>query len=297
MKNFHQKLKTLCRQWLKAMDFFSEVIKQLSVLNVESPRLEAREIFAYVLQKDVSEIYSGCVVNNSEKQKIEEIVQKRKNYWPLDKIIGKKGFYKYDFVTNEYVLSPRPDTEILVEKALALLPKDSQTNMLDLGTGSGCIVESILGERPKMHGWAVDVSPQALDVAKKNAINLQVLNRLNFIQASWFDQNFLKNFAEPFQLIVSNPPYIPQKEISSLQEEVKKYDPLLALDGGESGYESYMKIAEWMPLLLDDNAYVLLEAGIGQAATIAKIFEQKNLNLIEIVPDLAGIDRCVILQK
>lgn len=279
------------------VDFFREIIEQLSSLKVESPRLEAREIFAYVLHKDISEIYSGCAVNDEEKQKIEEVVQKRKNHWPLDKIIGKKGFYKYDFFTNEFVLSPRPDTEILVEKALELFPNDSQANILDLGTGSGCIIESILSERLKARGWAVDVSFQALEVAKKNALNLHVMERLNFIQANWFEQNFLNNFTETFQLIVSNPPYIPQNDISSLQAEVKNYDPLLALDGGESGYESYKKIAEWMPMLLDDNAYVLLEAGIGQAATIAKIFEQNGLHLIEIVPDLSGIDRCVILQK
>ena len=278
-------------------DFFTEIVNLLATAQISSPRLEAREIFAYVLHKNVSEIYSGCAVNDKEKQKIEEVVQKRINHCPLDKIIGKKSFYKYDFFTNEYVLSPRPDTEILVEKALDLLPNDSQANILDLGTGSGCIIESILSERLKARGWAVDISSQALNVAKKNALNLHVMERLNFIQASWFEQNFLKNFSEAFQLIVSNPPYIPQNDISSLQAEVKNCDPLLALDGGESGYESYKKIAEWMPMLLKDNAYVLLEAGIGQALSIAKIFEQNGLHLIEIVPDLSGIDRCVILQK
>ena len=279
------------------MDFFSDIVAQLAQEKVASPRLEAREIFAFVLQKDIAEIYSGCEVNYEQKQQIEKLVKKRLSHCPLDKILGKKGFYKNEFITNENVLSPRPDTEILVEKALELLPLDSTGKILDLGTGSGCIIESILAEREKMGGVAVDISAQALQTAQENAANLNLQNRLNFINAGWFDKDFLQHFSTTFQMVVSNPPYIPRLEIEQLEPEVKNYDPMLALDGGNSGYDCYEKIAELAPFLLSDNAYILLEVGQGQALRVAQIFMARQLELCCIVPDLAGIERCVILQK
>ena len=279
------------------VDFFSETVAKLAQAKISSPRLEAREIFAAVLQKDVSEIYSGCIVDLEQKQKIEALVDKRLQHCPLDKIIGKKGFYKYDFICTEDVLSPRPETEILVERTLELLPEKQAFEILDLGTGSGCIIESILAKRQQWHGTAVDVSDKALAVAKQNAETLKIVNRLNFINAGWFDADFLNNFTKKFDLIVTNPPYIPQDDIAFLEPEVKDYDPLLALNGGQSGYESYEKIAELTPLLLKDNGNILIEAGAGQARKIAELFENQGLSLQKIVPDLAGIERCVILQK
>lgn len=279
------------------VDFFSETVAKLAQAKISSPRLEAREIFAAVLQKDVSEIYSGCIVDLEQKQKIEALVDKRLRHCPLDKIIGKKGFYKYDFICTEDVLSPRPETEILVERALELLPEKQAFEILDLGTGSGCIIESILAERQQGRGTAVDVSDKALAVAKQNAETLKIVNRLNFINAGWFDADFLNNFTKKFDLIVTNPPYIPQDDIAFLEPEVKDYDPLLALNGGQSGYESYEKIAELTPLLLKDNGNILIEAGAGQARKIAELFENQGLSLQKIVPDLAGMERCVILQK
>lgn len=279
------------------VDFFSETVAKLAQAKISSPRLEAREIFAAVLQKDVSEIYSGCIVDLEQKQKIEALVDKRLRHCPLDKIIGKKGFYKYDFICTEDVLSPRPETEILVERALELLPEKQAFEILDLGTGSGCIIELILAERQQGQGTAVDVSDKALAVAKQNAETLKIVNRLNFINAGWFDADFLNNFTKKFDLIVTNPPYIPQDDIAFLEPEVKDYDPLLALNGGQSGYESYEKIAELTPLLLKDNGNILIEAGAGQARKIAELFENQGLSLQKIVPDLAGMERCVILQK
>lgn len=279
------------------MDFFNDIVVELAQKKIASPRLEAREIFAFVLQKDVSEIYSGRQVNSEQRQRIETLLKKRLAHCPLDKVIGKKGFYKNEFICNENVLSPRPDTEILVEKALEFLPLDCAGKILDLGTGSGCIIESILAERKKMQGVAVDISAEALQTAAQNAVNLNLQNRLDFINAGWFDDDFLRHFSEPFQMVVSNPPYIPRSEIEQLEPEVKNYDPLLALDGGNSGYDCYEQIAELAPFLLADNAYILLEAGQGQARRIADIFKAKQLELCGIVPDLAGIERCVILQK
>lgn len=279
------------------MSFFQEIVQKLAAANIDSPLLETREIFAFALHKQPAEIYSGCEVGETEKQQILKLVQQRLRHFPLDKIIGRKGFYKSEFITNESVLSPRPDTEILVEKALALLPPSSDAAVLDLGTGSGCIIESILQERPNLTGTAADISEQALQTARQNAENLEVSQRLSFIHADWFESDFLTHFPQKFAMIVTNPPYIPQDDIKNLEPEVKDHDPLLALSGGASGFDSYQKIAELAPFLLQDDGWILIEAGIGQARKIADIFSARSLVLKEIAADLAGIERCVILQK
>lgn len=279
------------------MSFFQEIVHKFSVAGIDSPLLETREIFAFVQHKHPAEIYSNCEVDESEKLRILELVEKRLQHFPLDKILGKKVFYKNEFITNENVLSPRPDTEILVEEALKLLPADSKTSILDLGTGSGCIIESILKERPDMTGTAVDISVQALQTAEQNAVSLGISQRLNFINSDWFSPNFLNFFSRQFEIIVTNPPYIPLSEIKKLEPEVKEHDPMLALNGGESGFDCYRKIAELTPFLLKENGYILLESGIGQAQEIADIFCACGLSLYKIAPDLAGIERCVILQK
>ena len=166
-----------------------------------------------------------------------------------------------------------------------------------MGTGSGCIIESILAERPQALGVAVDVSEKSLQVAQKNAENLGLSERLQFIQADWFAADFCERIGKKFAMIVSNPPYIPTADIATLEPEVKNYDPLPALDGGTDGFSCYRRIAEIAPKLLRDNGYILLEAGIGQADEIAVIFTRQGLKHIRTVADLGGINRCVVLQK
>lgn len=278
-------------------DFFSEIVAELAQAQIPCPRLEARELFAFVQHKNTSEIYAGCPVSLAEKEQISALVQKRLVHFPLDKIIGRKGFYKNEFICNEDVLSPRPETEIIVEQALSLLPPQASANILDLGTGSGCIIESILAENPQWSGTAVDASEKALQTARQNAASLQLENRLQFIKANWFDTDFLTHFPKKFEIIVTNPPYIPLADIEQLEPEVKEHDPMLALSGGESGFDSYKRIAELAPPLLHNNGRILIEAGIGQAQKIADIFAGHGLLLHKIVTDLAGIERCVILQK
>jgi release factor glutamine methyltransferase len=195
------------------------------------------------------------------------------------------------------VLSPRPDTEILLENALKYAPKDKKIKILDLGTGSGCLLISLLKELPLAYGVAADVSESALNVAQKNAANLNVSERIKFIHADWFSPDFCSLIGNTFDIIVTNPPYIPTNDINDLDDEVRLFDPLLALDGGTDGYASYRKIASLIPLLLKSKGYIFIEAGMGQALHINDIFAGFNLQPIDIVPDLAGIDRCIILQK
>ena len=278
------------------MSVYNNLIEKFVKAGIQSPRLEAKLLLAFVLGDNGTNFFD---VELSDKQQdvLDELVNKRViDKFPLDKIIGKKGFYKYEFVVNEDVLSPRPDTEILLEKALELSHK-GEFSALDLGVGSGCILLSVLKENPNACGVGVDVSEKALDVARQNAKNLEVENQVRFINASWFDADFVGLFDEKFDIIVTNPPYIPDDDILRLEPEVKSHDPMLALSGGFDGLVSYRRIAEIVPLILKDNGYVLIECGINQADDIVKIFTTQNLNFCEVVKDLSGIDRCVILKK
>lgn len=276
---------------------FSDIAQTLASGKIENPLLETRLMFAHVLEISPSQIYSSISVNDVQKNKLWEITKLRLQHKPLDKILGHKGFYKSDFVVNNDVLSPRFDTEILVENALNHLALFSAPKILDLGTGSGCIIESILLELPEASGTAVDISSSAIKTAKINAERLKVGERVKFIQADWFSQDFIGKIGDTFDMIVSNPPYIPSDEINLLEREVRENDPLIALDGGKDGYDSYARIASLAGDLLKDDGIIILEAGIFQARKIAEIFSEHGFITREIICDLGGIERCVILQK
>ncbi|MBP5353244.1 MAG: peptide chain release factor N(5)-glutamine methyltransferase [Alphaproteobacteria bacterium] len=273
---------------------FQDVVTRLIAQKITNPILEARFLVAGALLKNPNEISSAMTFDAVTAKKIEVLLQRRLNHEPLDKILGQREFYKYNFVVNKDVLSPRPETEILVEQALKYLQHHPQTEILDLGTGSGCIIETLLAECPTAHGVAVDVSAAALRVAQRNAQQLGVSERIKFVEKNWFDWQF--RLDQKFDLIVSNPPYIPSADILKLDTEVKDYDPLVALDGGMDGLASYRRIARLSVELLNDGGYILLEVGSGQADDVAKIFA-KYLQVCGIVKDLAGISRCVIMQK
>lgn len=280
------------------MTDFENLVNILVQAGVSSPRLEARLMMAEILQKDSQDI-SLLKEELSENQKnlLQEFVMRRtQKHEPLDKILGTKGFYKYDFVVNENVLSPRPDTEILLEEALNL-SRNKQVSMLDLGTGSGCILLSLLKENPQARGVGVDISDKALQVARQNAKNLGVETQVVWKNLSWDEDDFLAQLQDEFDIIVSNPPYIADEEIPFLEPEVKNYDPILALSGGKDGYKAYRRLAELTPKLLKKNSYILLECGINQAQEVANIFMKQGLSLCKIAKDLQNIERCVILKK
>lgn len=276
---------------------FMQIIQQFSNAGIESPRLEARILLAYVLGCETSDIIGDIKLNARQYAMLQELLQRRLAHEPLDKIIGRREFYKYTFHTSEAVLSPRPDTEILVEEALKIIPSEKNVCILDLGTGSGCIIATLLAERPQASGVAVDVSVAALQVAQKNAEMLGISKRLQLLQGDWFAADFTAQIEDKFDFIVTNPPYIPTADIATLEPEVKNYDPLSALDGGPDGFASYRRIAQLTPFLLKKGGYILLEAGYNQAEEIAHIFVAQGLQLKNVACDLAGIQRCVILQK
>ncbi|MCQ2735423.1 MAG: peptide chain release factor N(5)-glutamine methyltransferase [Alphaproteobacteria bacterium] len=277
--------------------FFNECIKKLQTAGIAMPRLETRMLWADILKCAPAEVYENTPLTEEQKSQVSAMLQRRLLHEPMDKILGHREFYKSDFKVNADVLSPRPDTETLVESALNLLPENTQAKILDLGTGSGCIIISLLAERLKTSGVAIDISPTALAVAKENAERLNMCSRLKFICADWFQADFTTYLTDKFDVIVSNPPYIPSIDIAKLDDEVKKYDPRIALDGGADGYNSYRRIAELAPDILKDEGFLILEAGYNQAEDIRRICEKNNMTHFKTVKDLAGINRCVIMKK
>lgn len=275
-----------------------DVIAKLVQARIPSPRLEARLLVAEALaipEQELS-IYDEPL-SHKQKERLNDMVSRRVSHQPVCKILGRKAFYKNEFIVNGHVLSPRPDTEILVEKAIELAKKFQLYDMIDFGTGSGCILLSVLAEVQAARGVGVDISAEALSIARQNAQKLNLQPRASFILGSWFDENLAALLKQKFSLLVSNPPYIPSADISELETEVKNYDPLLALDGGTDGLRDYRRLAQAAPLILADGAYILLEVGINQARDVAKIFTEQGFILEEILKDYGGIERCVVLHN
>lgn len=235
-----------------------------------------------------------------EWERIEPLLARREKGEPLQYILGEASFYGYSFSVTPAVLIPRPETELLVERALLESKRRGWENkplrLLDLGVGSGAILLSLLKERPRWEGWGIDLSQAALAVAAKNADRLEVSVRFHAVQGDMRDAaSFLP---APFTLLLSNPPYIPSKVIPTLQKEVSAYEPHGALDGGEDGLSYYRAIANQIPELLFPDGLVLLEVGIGQAEEVAELLGRLGgVKKVETVKDPQGIDRILVGER
>ena len=219
---------------------------------------------------------------------IYEIIEKRKSGKPLSKILGYRGFWKGNFIVDENVLDPRPDSETLIQAVLEKFPvADTPLRILDIGTGSGCLIISLLTEYKNATGVGVDISEKAIEIAEKNADKDGI--KANFILA---DMKKLPEELGIFDIVVSNPPYIPTKDIEQLDESVKKYDPVLALDGGKDGLDFYRIIAQKAPAPI-----VFLEIGQGQEKEVRDIFEKEKWHFEESKKDYAGVTRVLIFKK
>lgn len=218
------------------------------------------------------------------------MVYMRANHKPVQYILNKCEFMSLDFYVDENVLIPRPDTEILVEKSIDVINKNNCIEVLDLCTGSGCIAISLAHYCKNVNVNAIDVSCESLKVAKKNS-SLNNVN-INFILSDVFEN--AQSLTNKIDLIVSNPPYVRRDVIGELDDNVKKYEPLLALDGGFDGLNFYRKICkESKKLYYNKKGFLLFEIGHDQGAEVSKILKDNNYKNIEIIKDLAGYDRVV----
>ncbi|MGL4634909.1 MAG: peptide chain release factor N(5)-glutamine methyltransferase [Beijerinckiaceae bacterium] len=227
---------------------------------------------------------------------LERMVQRRLAGEPVDRILGHRGFWSLELIVTPDTLSPRADTETVVEAArdhtLKIHKQDSPLRILDLGTGTGAILLALLKEFPQATGLGIDISEKALDVARRNADLNQLSTRASFQTGSW-----LAGLAGTFDIIVSNPPYIPSADIAGLDSEVREHDPLLALDGGTDGLDAYRIILAETASRLSPQGIAVFEGGARQAADIAAIGNRRGLRTAEIHKDLAGIERAVVFGK
>ncbi len=276
----------------------AEVLKvetaRLETAKIENSRLDAEILLANVLNCRRLQLYidSDKILPLESILRFNELIKRRLEGSPVAYLTGTKDFMGLTFAVNENVLIPRPETEILTELVGEYLRGlCREVIFADLGTGSGAIPISILKFVKNARAIAVDISEKALEVAKFNAIKFYVENRIEFLLGDLFSP-----LTGKFDAIVSNPPYIPTKDLETLQTEVQR-EPKLALDGGKDGLAFYRRILNDAPQFLSENGILAVEIGINQSSAVRNLFEAANFVDIEIFKDLAGIERVIIGKK
>lgn len=258
-------------------------------------RRDAALLLGFVLNRDRAFLIANddCNLSGEEIERFFELIERRASGEPIQYITGRQEFFGLEFEVNENVLIPRPETEILVEAAIEILREKENPYFCDVGTGSGCIPISILANLENAKAVAVDISSDALAVAKKNAEKHQVSERIEFYESDVFAV-----FQNPkFDLIVSNPPYIPNKDLPDLPREVREHEPHVALFGGALGTEIVERLLNDAPEFLIEKGYLLFEIGFAQSDEVRALIDPNVWQLREILPDLQGIPRIVVLQR
>ena len=261
---------------------------------IKNPYLDTELILSKVIKRKREEILlnSKNELKNIEIIKFENYLFRRYQKEPMAYILGYKHFWKSKFLTNNSVLIPRPDTEIIIEETLKVIPNNCSKKILDIGTGSGCIVISLLKERPSCMATAIDISKKAINVAKTNAKLHQLENKINFINI-----DIDKYKSNNYDLIISNPPYINNIELKRLDDDIKLHEPILALSGGSDGLRDLKKVIIKSKKLLKINGKLILEIGHRQKNQCVKILKKNGYYINNITKDISGKDRCVVSTK
>lgn len=266
--------------------------EELAASGLAAPRLDARILLAHVLDVPSERVASVGMraLSETEKAAFSDLLRRRRAGEPASRLIGRREFWSLDFALTPDVLDPRPDSETLVEAVLAALRSHAAPRILDLGTGSGCLLLALLSERPDATGLGVDVSAAACRVAARNARRLGLDDRATFACMDWHAA------LAPglFNAVISNPPYVAEGEIAGLAPEVSRHDPYGALSGGADGLEAYRRLAPAVPALLRPGGIAAVEIGMGQRAAVEGLFAARGLALCEARRDLAGIERCLV---
>jgi len=221
-----------------------------------------------------------------------KLINRRKKNEPVAYIVGYKEFWNKKFKVNSDVLIPRPDTEILVEEVIKFIQINSSLNILDIGTGTGCVLLSVLNERKKCYGIGLDISKKAINIAKHNAKIQQIKNRIKFINSS-----IDKFYVGKYDLIISNPPYIKSGDIKNLDKDVGFYEPEIALDGGYDGYSKIREVIYKSSVLIKKKGKLFLEIGYNQKNEVIRILNCNRFYINKVVKDLGKNNRCVISTK
>lgn len=289
------------------MQTFHELLTQGTQLLMNAGIEEAR-LDAWLLLEYSADISRAWYYAHPESEVNEEIVseylslcQKRAEHIPLQHLTHQACFMGYDFYVDERVLVPRQDTEVLAEEALHQLRNMRNPRILDMCTGSGCLLLSLLMELPDATGTGVDISAAALAVAERNRKNLELEKRAVLVQSDTFSGDYFQknsgNISLEYDMLISNPPYIPTEDIGKLMEEVRFHDPVLALDGREDGLYFYRRITEQAGKYLKPGGWLMYEIGCEQGADVSAIMQGEGFTEVTVKKDLAGLDRVVIGKK
>ncbi|MCC7267951.1 MAG: peptide chain release factor N(5)-glutamine methyltransferase [Caulobacteraceae bacterium] len=275
---------TLVKAWTSAR-------RRLEEARIESPVIDARlllEAAAGVSRTDiVTDPYREIAPDQAAT--LDDYLARRIAREPVSHILGRKGFWKILLNVNRDVLTPRPDSEVIVDLVLKSIPEGRTFDILDLGVGSGAIILAILAERPAARGVGIELSPEALAVARENAANLGLDGRIALLRGDW--TSGLAD--ESFDVVVANPPYIRSAEIETLEPEVKDYEPRLALDGGADGLDAYRVLVDQILRVLRPGGVFHVEIGHDQSADVEALFKAAGALMVETTRDLADKDRVV----
>ena len=268
--------------------------KVLTKNQIKSAGLDCEILLSKVLQKDRKYVIlnSDKKLNEKNISDFRDLVLKRSFNKPVAYLTGKKNFWKYSFFVSDQTLIPRPDTEILIENVLKITKYKSNLNILDIGTGSGCILLSILKDRSDFYGTGIDISKDCINISRINATNLELSNRSKFFKSDI--DNLLNG---KYDLIISNPPYIKKLDLKYLDKDIIDFEPKIALDGGLEGISIIKKIIIRSSDLLKNSGKLILEIGFDQKYKVKKLLKNNGFYINNIIKDYAQNDRCIISTK
>jgi len=278
------------------MDIHSALKKGQSILidnNIISAKLDSEILMSQAIRKNKEFIILNLnkQIKKRDLDYFDNLIQERAKSKPIAQIIKKKDFWKYEFIVNNNVLIPRPDTEILIEQALKLVKNKNRLQILDIGIGSGCILMSILKEKKNFIGTGIDISNKSLQISKVNGQKLRINNRLRLFKSNIDNFNTGK-----YDLIVSNPPYIKKSNLKCLEKDIG-FEPKQALDGGLDGLSEIRKVINKSSELIKRSGHFIIEIGFDQKNKVKKILRDKGFYIKKTVKDLSNHDRCIVSIK
>ena len=279
------------------MNIESTLNKGLTVLKankIRTAQLDVEILLSCLIKKDKKYICLNPkkLLNLDQVNKFNILIERRKKGEPVAHIINKKEFWNEEFYVNEDVLIPRPDTELIIEQVLKIYARQSQAQVLDIGTGSGCILLSILKERPNFYGTGIDISKKSIKVCKFNANKLNLINRSKFIHSD------VDNFKiGKYDIVVSNPPYIELLSFKYLEKDIVNFEPKLALSGGFDGFSEIRKVIKKASRLIKKNGKFILEIGFNQKNRVIDKLKKEGFYINKAIKDYGNNDRCIISTK
>ena len=278
-------------------DSIIEATRILRDAGVSEARREASSLLEHILERDRTFVitHADTLVNEENLETYRQNVTRRSNGEPLQYITGRQAFFGLDFEVTPSVLIPRPETELLVEAALNILPVDGESLICDVGTGSGCIAIALIHERTRARAVGIDVSTRALQVAHRNAVRHAVGDRMSFVAADIFSS--LKSDRPVFDLVVSNPPYVAGSQLAGLQREVRDHEPREALTPGADGLMIIRRLLSESDAFIKSGGHRLIEIGFDQGSDVERLVDRDIWHLLAIHNDLQSIPRIVALQK